>query len=262
MNFVLYEIISLTFSFPFFSKLKVKQISFDARIFLSRVNPAIKPEEIDTCWLVQHDLWQEFYHKSSFFNFYFSSSLKIKMLLCKPHDKLRPKRVSLDASTFMSWADPLNFRFACCINVLCKFVRFVGVLYDVLYFLCCINLFLLYACCKKQNKPNHVLYFRVVFSCDVFVLYFLCCILVSYFSCCISVLYLRVIYFWVAFPCCIFLFYFLYYIFCVVLYVLYFVLYLRVIFSRSIFRVVFSRYICCVAFFRFVFFVLYEFSVV
>ena len=70
----------------------------------------------------------------------------------------------------------------------CTFIV-VFVLYDVLYCLCCINLFVLYACSKK-----HVLYFRVIFLCYISHVVFSCYILCVEVSC-FFVLYFCVIFF-------------------------------------------------------------------
>ena len=184
---VVWNCLPLIFFYVFFT-LKAKRVSLREIIFLSRFDPAIKSEEHYTFWPFLQAFWRDFYHKLSFFKFFFSNFLKIKMLLWKPQGKLKA-----------------------------KCVRVVGVLYDGMYCLCCINVFVLYACCQK----NDVLYCRAVFSYYILRVVFLRYIFCNIFSC---------------------------YIFCVIFWCYIFVLYLCVVFSCYNFCVVFLCYIFCVVF--------------
>ena len=109
----------------------------------------------------------------------------------------------------------------CCIFPSIIFFRVIFVLYDVLYCLSCINLFVLYVCYKKIMCCIYMFYVGVIFPVLYFLVILLCCIFVLYCLCCIFVWFVLCYIFLLYFPCVKF---------CVIFFVLYsFVVYVCVV---------------------------------
>ena len=129
----------------------------------------------------------------------------------------------------------------------------VCVLYNVLYCLCCINVFVLCTCCKKNRITKLCIvlpgFLPVIFWCYIFGLYSSCCIFVFFFhvvfSCCIfacvefSCYIFNDVLFVVVFSCYIFLF------LCSIVFLYIFCVWFSGVFSCCIYIVVLFLFVFC-----------------